>query len=1313
MSFTPRTELPGLEPEARRALVEVQTAVARECKRLESRGSRPKRRTTELVEAGSVEAKPGEVVRVQPGDEDVTVLLPEPSSENDGQDIIVSFEGDGTATGKVKVVPKNGTCTKPGITTLNAPGSYSFTSTGGGAVAKRQGSAVPVSPSGAGGGPGWSGPAPITADDLPVVANANLADMAAGTVKGRQTDAVTGAPVDLTGAELSELLRRATVQTITASGDMTVTLADDTTVLLFSTTASVRVQNIISNNASGREIAIEHVRASGTGLVTLQHQSVVGGGGVDFLLPNNGDIVLGHRDSAVIRYRPSFWRLQARSGTFASRFPGQPIYDVMAPPFNAAGNGVTDDTAAINAAIAAANAEPGTIYLGAAHLVTSALTPITGTAVCVRGRGEREDGTVITATGATPYDVVTFSLSSTCYIERVHIVGPGTWASEGWGIRVDRGLRTRIVECRVTGTYGAVEIYSSIVTELWRTIATEILGPVGFYARGDAVDGDNHSLSFHSCSTGDDVSGGTIAWYKHGSHAHTFTMSNCGALEGGYGLLVEDDTPGTGSRPLFTRTVNFQADHCAISGICLKGGSAGRFTATFVTSTTSGPGIDIQSTYSGNWEICGGAVNSVGGHGVAIGVGDGIIQGMQIGDVIAGSDCINVAASVTDFNIVGNSCGDMFAANSVARYGINIGAGCDNYAVVGNRCIGNTTGAILNTPGTAETRVVANNVPQTLGSAGAVQTVSASGDITVTLADDTGVLLIESTANVRLQALISNNLEGREVIIEHVRTSGTGVLTIQHQSGGAGGGIDFLLPNAADVILGNRAGAIIRMRPTFWRLQAMAAGVFGSDRQGMVPVAGATTTNVLLASGAFGTVATAGITDAAVTLAKMANLAAGTVIGRQTDAGSGVPVALTGAEQAENFRRATVQTVTGLSGDITVTLADDTTVLLIESTANIRLQAITHSNSSGRELVIEHVRTSGTGELTLQNQSGVAGSGSDLLLPNSADMILGTRFAVNFRYRPSFWRLQGQGMGVFSAEQQGLVPIGGATTTNVLRADATFGTVATAGIADAAVTLAKQANLAQSTIIGRAAGAGTGVPTALTAAQVRAIVGGSMVARTVYESGSGDHVMNAATVRAVVTVVGAGAGGGGIEGGGTGSGHAVGGGGGAGARLVLNITTNLGTHAYVVGAAGAGVSGLAGTSGDNSSFHDGTGTRTANGGSGGQPQTLGTLTAIVSGAAGGTRPSSGGSVVERTSGNPGEAAVRLALEGLPLGIGGNGGAGPWGGAGRALTSNDVGGTGGAAGGYGSGGGGAYSTATTTDRTGGAGFAGVVIVEEYS
>jgi hypothetical protein len=66
------------------------------------------------------------------------------------------------------------------------------------------------------------------------------------------------------------------------------------------------------------------------------------------------------------------------------------------------------------------------------------------------------------------------------------------------------------------------------------------------------------------------------------------------------------------------------------------------------------------------------------------------------------------------------------------------------------------------------------------------------------------------------------------------------------------------------------------------------------------------------------------------------------------------------------------------------------------------------------------------------------------------------------------------------------------TTSTVLHGNAsgapTFGPVVTADISDGNITNAKIANMAQSTIKGRAAGAGTGVPTDLTATQATAIL---------------------------------------------------------------------------------------------------------------------------------------------------------------------------------------------------------------------------------
>jgi hypothetical protein len=388
--------------------------------------------------------------------------------------------------------------------------------------------------------------------------------------------------------------------------------------------------------------------------------------------------------------------------------------------------------------------------------------------------------------------------------------------------------------------------------------------------------------------------------------------------------------------------------------------------------------------------------------------------------------------------------------------------------------------------------------------------------------------------------------------------------------------------------------------------------------------------------------------------------------------------------------------------DVIITAGDD--LSLVSTNDNILLTANGATGDIIMACTTTIIGTAGAGNVTWTATAGdINLNGGDDVNITAADNLTITTGGVSrlIIETDGSWNIGG------SNGTTGLVPVSAGSA-----APPAWGQLPTAGIADAAVTLAKQANLAQSTIIGRAAGAGTGVPTALTGTQVADIVGGTLVARTVYASGSGNHVMNSITSRAVVTIVGGGAAGGGVEGGAIGAGHATGGGGASGAFLQLDITSNLGTHAYAVGAGGAGVSAGDGSNGGASTFHDGSATRTANGGNGGDLSTLGTATAIFDGGGRAAEPSSTGAF-NRSGGASGGPGLRLALEGLPLGWSGRGGDGPWGGGGTERTSNDSSGNGFVGTGPGAGGSGAFSASSTTDRTGGDGSAGVIIVEEYS
>lgn len=393
-------------------------------------------------------------------------------------------------------------------------------------------------------------------------------------------------------------------------------------------------------------------------------------------------------------------------------FPGAPIYDVMAEPFNAIGDGVTDDTAAINAAIAAANITSGYIYLGHKHKVTSALTPFHRDAIGIIGRGCRGDGTLIQIpTGLAPFNVFTVDTVKDCVFRDFFLEGPGDWGSRGLGIFIDDAFRTRVERVEIQKTYGAIEIYASVITEIIDTYAAAIYGPYAFYAYGSLADGENHALRFRGCATGTDVSGGTITWYKQGSGSHTFELINCGALHGGKGLHVCNDTPyGGDSSPRFTRAINFQCEDAEINAIHLEAGATASFTQLLVLSCL-GNAFQVDSTYSGNWEVNGGMIHGADGHGMSLSSDHWSVTGLQVGNIDPGKDCIHVNSGVTDFSITGCSLGDIFGSNAGSAYGINLDATCDRFSIVGNRILGNDTSTINNPAGVSVNRIVEGNTP--------------------------------------------------------------------------------------------------------------------------------------------------------------------------------------------------------------------------------------------------------------------------------------------------------------------------------------------------------------------------------------------------------------------------------------------------------------------------------------------------------------------------------------------------------------------------------------------------------------------------
>lgn len=1062
---------------------------------------------------------------------------------------------------------------------------------------------------------------------------AKLANLAAGTVIGRDVNGVTGVPQALTGTQVGELLRLPSGSTGFLAGgtydnfaitegvkvlDVGSTGGDITFTGFAYGASNTSAFFFLTKFGSGYNITIPHLDGG-----SLAANQVSCPGGVDYVMTTPGHGVLVAWDNS---------RLQIIDTAIGlSTFPGAPIYDVMAAPFFAAGDGTTDDTAAINAAIAAANAVPGMIYLGHHHRITAALTPITGNNIVIQGRGRFDGGSVISIDAAAADDFIVFE-GQYSGIQDVWIRGVGALYATGAavlffgtfqgfarrlnitslaiGIEVDTCTLTKIEECSIGDLYGetgvwvhgtgaaychATWISNSVlattypVTKVGRTTTWQASTA---YIAGNAVVANGYiyqaTVGGTSAGAGTGPSGapgatvatahtatitdGTVTWIMsmphttwilHDSSAHTVRVIDCACLQGGYGVRMTHSVGGASDYPQFLRCVNLEIDNCTTAAVTLDGGGQAEFEQLFVTAMNNGPCIDITSGFLGNWRFNGGVLFASVRELVTIAAGDGRMANMIIGagGLLAANtyDAVTVAAGVQRWSIEDCSIGRMLgSASPQTRYGINIGASCDNYSVQGNIFIGHQTGAILNTPGTGSTRIVRNNIPDSVlteieeTGAGPFNDYNPAGARHIMASNAAGVFT----------GVLSTGLVGDEIVFSH---QGTGYTEFQHNTGSTAGNAFFTGRLGKSLRIYDNEIAVFRLldrtsggtTQTSWELMtpsfpfahasdSATGDVIAYTGGNYVPVAGGNNANVVLRGDAtFGTVSNAAL----------ATIASPRLKGRTT-AATGV------VEDLTLTTTATVTPNTSVGGAIGWDVTSMPAITEVEETGagpfndydSLGARHIMGSNAAGvftgvlstgfvvgAEVIFSH---QGTGYTECQHNTGSAAGnafftgrqGRALRIFDNEIAIFRLVDTVSGGTTTRRWELQSPlfPWAQSSADAAGDITMHNGTnyiavqptSTSIVRNGTTWERAALTSdvtapqnsnvttIAAGVVTLAKQANLAQSRIIGRSAGAGTGVPEALTPTQVIAIVAGESPTWT----GSHTHTGAAHTVTATADV---------------------------------------------------------------------------------------------------------------------------------------------------------------------------------------------------
>jgi hypothetical protein len=736
------------------------------------------------------------------------------------------------------------------------------------------------------------------------IANAKRADMTAGTVHGRQIDATTGPPVDLTGLELAELLRYGTTQAVTLAGTTNdQSLNADTTVLRLTLTGSQTLTGI-TGGAQGRLLFVENISGSGNNL-TLASLSASSAVANRIRAPNGVDLVLRFRESALLRWETNNndWRVVATSRATAiadgdygdvtvssagatwtidndvvsdAKLRNSGALSVIGRSANSSGDPADiSATAASDAVLRESGSVLGFGTIATGGIANNAVTDAKlrqGGALSVIGRSANSTGNVA--------DIAASAASGAVLRESGSVLGFGTVATAGIAdAAVTLAKMANLAAGTVIGrqidaaTGTPVALTGAEVAELIRTATVQT----------ETISATANNLTLNADTT-------VLRCLPVG--AQTLT----GITGGVAGRVVIIDNAAGDGNPL------------TLASLSASSTAANRFRTPRAASLIIGfreSAIVRWDTDTGDWRFIGRAF-----------AGDPLTDGDK-GD-------ITVSASGATWTIDNDVVTDAKLRNSAAlsvigRSANSTGDPADiaaaNDAEVLRRS-GTTLGfGTIATAGIANDAVTDAKLRNSSALSVIGRSVNSVGDPTdiATTSGSNGVL-VESGGVLAWGLVTTNNILDNTIANADLRQSAA-LSVVGRTNNTLGNVADISAVAASDAVLresgstlsfGQIATAgIANDAVTDGKLRnGVALSVIGRSANStgdVADIAAGTDGHVLRRSGTtlgFGTIATAGIADAAVTLAKMANLAQSSIIGRAESAGTGVPQALTSTQVA-------------------------------------------------------------------------------------------------------------------------------------------------------------------------------------------------------------------------------------------------------------------------------------------------------------------------------------------------------------------------------------------------------------------------------
>jgi hypothetical protein len=398
----------------------------------------------------------------------------------------------------------------------------------------------------------------------------------------------------------------------------------------------------------------------------------------------------------------------------AGKFP-LGTYSINVVCYGATGNGSTDDTAAINAAIVAANAFQalsGTQRGCRVHfpagifLISAALTTVNANGIIFSGEGRGATTLLITATTG---DIFSFTAGNEyCEFRDLQFFASVT-RSAGAFINTSGADDFVIERFVMSGAFVGINVGTAANPTLKVNIKQGVISStvaatgVGVLvvngAGGDTYIGPDIIMSNSSGAR-------PLAGIRVQQTGHT-RLQGCNVSNCVSGLQIDPQTSQDASY-LFVDHCLF--DSCGTQGLLVNPANvasarfrSARFDGSWFSGSSTGNGILMSSAGSAaivddiTFKNCRMLNNGLNGVSVAFGTNICIDNCSIAGNSVSSSnvsDGIVVSAAITDFRLVDNRVGPVGTATNTQRFGINILAGAsDRYIVRQNDLRGNGNGA--------------------------------------------------------------------------------------------------------------------------------------------------------------------------------------------------------------------------------------------------------------------------------------------------------------------------------------------------------------------------------------------------------------------------------------------------------------------------------------------------------------------------------------------------------------------------------------------------------------------------------------------